>query len=269
MPMITLLRGGGDLASGVALRLFRAGLWVVIAELPQPLMVRRSVSFGEAIYQGEAIVEGVVAQRAETCLDMFSILEQGKIPVIIDPALHILPRLRPLVLIDGRMTKQPENLGLDVARLVVGLGPGYVAGENCHAVVETKRGHRLGRVIWQGPPDADTGIPEEIGNRREERVLRAPCDGLLQAHAAIGDRLEPGQLVAEVSGHPVIAPFRGVLRGLVHPGIEVQQNLKIGDLDPRDDPQYCWLVSEKSLAIGGGVLEAILSQKNLRNLLWD
>jgi xanthine dehydrogenase accessory factor len=148
------------------------------------------------------------------------------------------------------------------------MGPGFVAGQNCHAVIETHRGHCLGRVIWQGAPETDTGQPDAVVGRSSERVLRAPADGELVALAEIGDHLQAGQAVAQVAGLPVFAPFRGVLRGLIHPGLNVTRGLKIGDVDPRDDPRYCRLVSDKSLAVGGGVLEAILSLPALRPHLW-
>jgi xanthine dehydrogenase accessory factor len=167
------------------------------------------------------------------------------------------------------MTKQPPEFTLDVAPLVIGLGPGFVAGENCHVVIETKRGHYLGRVIWQGPAQADSGVPESLAERTVERVLRAPTDGVFQAHAAIGDHLEPGQAAGEVAGRFIRASFPGVLRGLLHSGIVVERNAKIGDLDPRDDPRFCTLVSDKSLAVAGGVLEALLTYPEIRHGLWD
>jgi xanthine dehydrogenase accessory factor len=166
------------------------------------------------------------------------------------------------------MTKKTPELEMDAADLVIGLGPGFVAGENCHAVIETNRGHTLGRVIWEGPPLADTGIPESVNHQGVSRVLRAPADGPLLAHAEIGEHLKAGQLVAEVAGRSVQAPFNGVLRGLIYPGVEVTVGLKIGDVDPRNDPRYCRLVSDKALAIGGSVLEAILSRPTLRPYLW-
>jgi xanthine dehydrogenase accessory factor len=275
MAMITIIRGGGDLASGVALRLHRAGLKLLVAELPQPLAVRRSVSFAEAVYTGNTEVEGVQAQCVANLSAALGAIRAGHIAVMVDPHLQMLHNLRQnttgmelAVLVDARMAKRPPDLDLQAAPLVVGLGPGFVAGENCHAVVETNRGHNLGRVLWQGSAEPDTGIPESMSYRRSERVLRAPADGVLMAHAEIGEHLEPGQLVAEVAGVQILAPFKGVLRGLVRPGIRVAKNLKIGDVDPRDDPSYCALVSDKSLAVGGGVLEAILGQPELRRGLW-
>jgi xanthine dehydrogenase accessory factor len=276
MALVVLMRGGGDLASGVALRLHRAGIGLLITELPQPLMVRRLVSFGEAIYRGQFAVEGVLARRVDHLSAALGCMAQGEIPVVVDAhaealqALQsILPSGTPLVLVDARMAKQPVDQNMNAAALVIGLGPGFVAGENCHAVVETNRGHFLGRAIWHGAPQQDTGIPDRVIDRTTERVLRAPLDGLFEAHAQIGDHLEPGNLVASVAGQPVVAPIQGVLRGLLHPGLAVQQGIKIGDVDPRDDPRYCTRVSDKSLAIGGGVLEAILSRHELRPQLWD
>jgi xanthine dehydrogenase accessory factor len=151
---------------------------------------------------------------------------------------------------------------------VIGLGPGFEAGLNCHAVVETNRGHRLGRVIWQGAPESDTGVPESVAEHGVERVLRAPVDGILQARVEIGEMVEPGQAVADVAGQPVLANFAGVLRGLVRSGLPVRQGMKVGDVDPRGDRAACRLVSDKALAVGGGVLEAILSRPDLRPLLW-
>jgi xanthine dehydrogenase accessory factor len=276
MTTFTIIRGGGDLASGVALRLHRAGLKILIAELHRPLAVRRLVSFAEAVYVGAVEVEGVKGRCAANFSAALDVMRAGQIAVMIDPQLQVLQTLSPMdggaalrVLVDGRMTKRPPELGKEAAPFVIGLGPGFIAGENCHACVETNRGHNMGRVFWQGSAEADTGIPEGVSSRRSERVLRAPADGALVAYAQIGDHLEAGQLVAEVAGKPVLAPFKGVLRGLLHPDITVVKNLKIGDLDPRDDPSFCTLVSDKSLAVGGGVLEAILSQPEIRRGLWD
>lgn len=276
MTTFTIIRGGGDLASGVAVRLHRAGLKLLIAELPQPLAVRRLVSFAEAVYAGAVEVEGVKARCVANFSAALDVMRAGQIAVLVDPQLHVLQNLSQMdggaelgVLVDGRMTKQPPEIGKEAAPLVIGLGPGFIGGENCHACVETNRGHNMGRVFWQGPAEEDTGIPESVSSRRSERVLRAPADGILELHAEIGDHLEAGQLVAEVAGTAILAPFKGVLRGLLHSGIAVAKNLKVGDLDPRDDPSFCTLVSDKSLAVGGGVLEAILSQPEIRRRLWN
>ena len=260
--MLVAVLGGGDLASGVALRLHRSGFQVLITELPQPLVVRRLVSFAQAVFSGTAALEDVSARRADHPKQALKILEDGNIPVLVDPDGVFITKLKPQILIDGRMTKRAPEFDIEAASLVIGLGPGFTAGKNCHAVIETNRGHRLGRVVWDGKAQPDTGIPESVMNHREDRVLRAPADGKLIAHAEICDHLAAGQKVAEVSGRYVSAPFKGVLRGLIYPGIEVQRGLKIGDVDPRDDPSYCSLVSDKSLSVAGGVLEAILTRVN-------
>lgn len=264
-----LIRGGGDLASGVALRLHRAGIKLLITELPQPLAVRRLVAFAEAVYQGEVTVEGVRGCLAKDLEEIRQIAFSGSIPVMVDPEAEILREIDPLVLIDARLMKRPPDMGIDAAQLVIGLGPGFVAGENCHAAIETNRGHFLGRVIWQGPTEPDTGVPEGVANRSAERVLRAPAAGSFQPHVAIGDLVDPGEVIAEVDGQEIAAPFRGVVRGLVHAGLAVYKGLKVGDVDPRGDPRFCSTVSDKSLAIGGGVLEAILTRPEVRRGLWS
>jgi xanthine dehydrogenase accessory factor len=264
MTHLIVLRGGGDLASGIALRLHHSGFQLVIIELEKPLAVRRTVSFSEAVYEGTQNVEGVIARLVSP--DQLQVtLESGEIPVLVDPQANILRNQfltspRSTIVIDARLMKiAPGPLGANVP-LHIGLGPGFIAGENCHAVIETRRGHTLGRVYWSGSTHADSGQPD--GDPR--RVLRAPQTGILTAHAQIGDHLEEGQLIAEIQPKEggekikIINPLKGILRGLIRPGIEVTAGMKIGDVDPRDDPMLPTLVSEKALAIGGGVLEALL-----------
>ncbi len=270
--MIVIVRGGGDLASGVVLRLHRSGLRVAVTELSQPLAVRRRVAFAEAVINGETSVEEVAARCVKDPLDTLRVLNvfsKGKVPVLIDPEGLSIKGLHPTVVVDARMTKQPPELMETRVQLLIGLGPGFTAGKNCHAAVETNRGHWLGRVYWEGSPEADTGLPEGVLAQRAQRVLRAPAEGELAAYCEIGDHLEPGQVVASVNGIDVAAPFAGVLRGLLHPGTFVQNGLKIGDLDPRDDPKLCDAVSDKALSVGGGVLEAILSRPELRPRFWS
>ncbi len=261
MSFLILIRGGGDLASGVALRLHRSGFQVVISELAQPLAVRRSVSFAEAVYSGNTIVEGCIARRVDNPANIpltAEIIAQGQIPVLIDPNGDVIRCFCPDVIVDARMLKKKILGKPNRERLLIGLGPGFVAGKNCDAVVETSRGISMGRVIWEGSARANTRVPEAVAGHSEKRVLRAPANGIVVAHAEIGDRIKAGQLIAEVGGKPVSAAFKGVLRGLIHPGLRVKKDVKIGDLDPRGDPNICAMVSDKSLAVGGGVLEAIL-----------
>jgi xanthine dehydrogenase accessory factor len=267
MPSLILVRGGGDLATGVAMRLLRSGLRVVVTELPQPLAVRRTVSFAEAVYSGEVSVEGLTARCVKDPSDslrVLGILGKQEVPVLVDPSCASAKLLHPAVIVDGRMTKHPpEPIGYSPL-LYVGLGPGFEAGVNCQAVIETRRGHTLGRVFWRGGPDPDTGQP----NGDPRRVLRAPEDGELKTHLSIGDHVEVGQLIAEIAGMELTSPLAGIVRGLLHPGLAVIRGLKIGDIDPRDDPRLCQLVSDKALSIGGGVLEAILSKVEVRSQLW-
>jgi xanthine dehydrogenase accessory factor len=268
---LILLRGGGDLASGVALRLHRAGIQLVITELAQPLTVRRTVSFAETVYEGKHTVEEVTARLAQPN-EISSVLAANEIPVLVDPNADILLSsfFFPTV-IDGRLLKTtPPPLPKDI-HLLIGLGPGFHAGVNCHAAVETRRSHTLGRVYWHGATQADSGQPE--GDPR--RVLRAPSAGILIGHKKIGEHCESGELIAEIQSpienrkSEIVSPFKGVLRGLIHDGIHVTKGLKIGDLDLRDDPSACFLVSDKALSIGGAVLEAILTRAEIRKKLWE
>jgi xanthine dehydrogenase accessory factor len=268
-PALVLLRGGGDLATGIALRLHRAGIKLIVTELAQPLAVRRTVSFAEAVYEGQHTVEGVIARLVEK-EKLSSTFEAGEIPVLIDPNAEILlSSFLFAVVVDARLIKQPPRPLPTSVPLHIGLGPGFHAGVNCNAVIETRRSHTLGRVYWNGATQPDSGQPE--GDPR--RVLRAPSDGVVVGQAKIGEHVEEGQVVASIQGDKetstqVQSPFRGVLRGLIRDGVRLTKGLKIGDVDPRDDPSACFLVSDKSLAIGGGVLEAILTKKEIREKLW-
>jgi xanthine dehydrogenase accessory factor len=265
--MLVLIRGGGDLATGVAVRLIRSGLRVVITEIAQPLAVRRTVAFAEAVYTRETAIEGFTAHAIPDPTDSFGILMvlgKQQVPVLVDPDCTAAKMLHVPVIVDARMTKHPpEAIGYSPV-LYIGLGPGFEAGVNCQVVIETRRSHMLGRVYWRGGPSPDTGQPE--GD--PQRVLRAPADGELIAHSEIGQHLEAGQGIAEVAGQMVIAPFPGILRGLLHPGLIVTRGLKIGDIDRRADPRLLQFVSDKALSVGGGVLEAILSRPELRPQLW-
>jgi xanthine dehydrogenase accessory factor len=268
MNDLILIRGGGDLASGVAARLHRAGLKILITELEQPLVVRRLVSFAEAVYAGEIQVEEITGRKAAGVEQVPDILFAGEVAVLVDPDLDVLTHFSPAVIVDARMIKKPPKDQPEGVPLTIGLGPGFTAGEDCDVVVETMRGHTLGRVLWQGQARPDTGIPETVGGRDAERVLRAPTDGHLTTFVKITDLVRKGDLLAEAGGAQLTAPFEGVIRGLLHEGLPVRKGMKIGDLDPRKDPAYCSLISDKSLSIGGGVLEAILSKAEIRARLF-
>ena len=269
-PYLVCVRGGGDLATGVAYRLFRAGFPVVILELPQPLVIRRAVSFAQAVYAGEIQVEGVDARLSAGVAEAIALTKSGTIAVMVDSAGYAIPRLNPTVLVDARMLKASGgDTSPDQALLVVALGPGYTVGRDCHAVIETSRGHDLGRVLWQGRAAPDTGIPGSVKGRSGDRVLRAPTAGAVQSVVQIGDSVSSGQLIATVGGEPLRAPFAGVLRGLLHDGVPVPAGKKIGDVDPRGVRRHCFTISDKALAVGGGVVEAILSAPQIQHLrLW-
>jgi xanthine dehydrogenase accessory factor len=263
LPLV-LIRGAGDLGSGVAWRLRRAGFPVVMTELAEPLVVRHTVSFAEAVFAGATTVEGVRAERVASAEQAAERATAGLVAVLVDPDGGAVAALRPGVLVDARMAKRVLDTRIADAPLVVALGPGFVAGVDCHAVVETNRGHRLGRVYWQGPAEPDTGVPATIAGHGFDRVLRAPAAGPLAAVRVIGAELEAGDLIARVADRPVVAPFAGVLRGLLHDGLIVAAGQKIGDVDPRAQPEHCHTISDKALAVAGGVLEAVLTALPVR-----
>lgn len=256
--MLVLIRGAGDIATGIALRLYRSGIRVVMTDLPRPTAIRRTVCFSQAIVLGETTVEGVRAVRADTASQALERLAEGAVPVLADPALTCLTSLRPDALVDAILAK--KNLGTHIADapVVVGVGPGFTAGTDCHAVVETMRGHTLGRVIYDGAALPNTNIPGLIGSYAGERVLRAPADGVFHQILNIGDEVKAGDIAGEVDGQPMRCTIGGVLRGLLADGTPVHKGMKSGDVDPRCRPEYCTTASDKALAVGGGVLEAIL-----------
>jgi len=265
-PLI-LLRGGGDLATGVAARLWRGGFGVVVTETEQPRAVRRLVSLAEAVYAGSVAVEDLRGERVSDAAQASAVLHRSAIPVLVDPIAAIRNDLEPAALVDARMTKAEPDLDLSAAPFVVGLGPGFTVGFHAHAVVETNRGHRMGRVYWEGAAQPDTGIPDSVHGHDADRVLRAPADGVFEPAAEIGTLVKSGEVLAQVDGVAIVAAFDGALRGLLHGGIEVEAGVKVGDLDPRQDLGLCSLISDKSLAVGGGVLEALLSQRTIRKQL--
>jgi xanthine dehydrogenase accessory factor len=264
--VLVVVKGGGDLASGVVYRLVKAGFPVLITELERPLAIRRAVTYASAVFEGAVTVDGLTARRCAPD-QVSAALAAGEIPVLVDDDGGHAAALRPAIIVDGRMAKRNLGVARFDAPLVIGLGPGFTAGRDCHAVIETNRGHFLGRVIWQGAAEPDTGVPGQVAGRTSDRVLRAPADGFVEPQAAIGDVVQAGDVVASVGGAAVTAQFDGVLRGLIHPSVPVFARMKIGDLDARAVRQHCFTISEKSLAIGGGVVEAVLSAPQLQSIL--
>lgn len=258
-----LIRGAGEMASGVAWRLYSSG-WrhILMTEIKSPLAVRRNVSFCEALSNGSQIIEGVEARRAESLSHCHELNSAGFIGVMEDPYLGVIDEFAPHVLIDAIMAKKNLGTSIDQAELVIALGPGFEAGKDADCVIETNRGHNLGRLIHHGFAEADTGSPGEIAGESATRVLRAPVEGTIISEKNIGALVKKDEVIATVQGIPVVAPFAGALRGLIKSGTHVKSGLKIGDVDPRGDLSYCSSISEKARAIGGTTLEAILRRYN-------
>lgn len=256
--MLVLIRGAGDLASGIALRLYRAGMKVVMTDLPRPTSIRRTVCFSEAICLGRTAVEDVTAALARNAAEALELLDSGLIPVLADPEAACRELLQPDALVDAILAKRNLGTAITDAPVVIGVGPGFTAGVDCHAAVETMRGHYLGRVLYTGSPQPNTNIPGLIGGFAGERVLRAPAGGVFEPCREIGDLVRAGETVGWVAGQPMVCTIGGVLRGLLRSGTPVHKGMKSGDVDPRGEASYCRCASDKALAIGGGVLEAIL-----------
>ena len=253
------IKGAGEMASAVAWRLYMANLRkILMLETANPLAVRRKVSFCEALHDGSQIMEGVKAIMAGSITDIHTAWEQGKIAVAADPQWRLLEKLRPQVVVDAILAKKNLGTRMAEAELVIGLGPGFNAGSDVHMVIETNRGHDLGRILTTGTAEANTGVPGDIAGFTKERVLRAPAAGQFRTTRSIGDFLKAGEIVGTVAGQKVSSKLDGVLRGLIRPDSTVTQGLKIGDVDPRGQKQNCYTISEKARAIGGSVLEAVL-----------
>jgi len=260
--LVVLIRGAGEMATGVAHRLWHARFRVCMTDLPKPLAIRREVSFCEAIHDGEKTVEGVTAKRVIDVDAVGHTWGEGKIPLLVDPEAAIKRVLRPHVVVDAILAK--KNLGTEAsdAPLVIGLGPGFFAGRDVHLVIETNRGHNLGKLIWEGAAEPDTGIPGDVGGRTAQRVLRAPETGKLEALKRIGDLVKEGETVGVVRGVSMKSTISGVLRGILRDGTDVQKGLKSGDVDPRGNRDACFTISDKARAIAGSVLEGILTTFN-------
>lgn len=254
---VVVIRGGGDIGTGVALRLFNSGFDVGITEIENPRVIRREVAFATAVYSGSMTLEGVRGVKADTLEDVSNLLKDRTIPVVVDPDCSAVAALNPRVVVDAQLAKKNRGMTKDMAPLTIGLGPGFEAGRDVHIVIETNRGHNLGRVIREGCAQPNTGVPEAVNGYGEERVLRAPCEGEIKNILNIGDQVKVDEVVCYVGEEEVLSAINGVVRGIIMNGVEVTRGLKIGDIDPRGVRENCFTVSDKARAIGGGVLEAI------------
>lgn len=256
--MLILIKGAGDIATGIAVRLKNAGMQVVMTEIAIPTTVRRSVAFSRAVYEGSAVVENITAKLVLDFAQIPAVLQRDEIPVLIDPRCEVLKSIHFDAVVDSILAKKNLSTDPTQAPVVIGVGPGFSVPQDCHCVIETQRGHDLGRCIYQGCAAKNTGIPGEIGGYTVERLLRAPCDGIFHPILAIGDIVKAGQTVAMVDDQSVTAQIDGIVRGLLQDNVPVKAGMKSGDIDPRGCYEHCFTVSDKARAVGGGVLEAIL-----------
>ena len=260
---VILVRGGGDLATGTIHRLWSAGLKVLVLEAEHPAAIRRQVSVSEAVYEGGAVVEGMRAALVKTLDEAVVVWHRGDVPVMVDPKGELIPQVRPAALVDAILAKKNLGTTRDMAPLTIALGPGFVAGQDVDVVVETKRGHKLGRIIREGSAAPNSGVPGIIGGYGAERVLHAQAAGIFRNLHSIADFVEAGEAVAEIETPdgqrlPVVTQISGILRGLLRDGYPVTKGFKVADVDPRRaELENCFLISDKARCIAGSVLELI------------
>lgn len=260
--MLVLIKGAGDLATGVAHRLRRCGFDIVMTEIEEPTTVRRTVAFSQAVYDKTVEVEGVKAELVSNLEMIKENIDNGIISVIVDKEANIIKKIKPDIVVDAIIAKKNIGTSINDAPIVIAVGPGFEAGVDCHLVVETKRGHYLGKVITKGEAIPNTGIPGNIGGHTVGRIIRATSDGIIHPVSKIGDYVEEGQVVAYVDNTPVYASISGIVRGMLQEGITVFKGMKSGDIDPRCEKEHCFTISDKARSIGGGVLEGILFLRN-------
>ena len=252
---VVIIRGGGDLATGVVQKFFRSGVRTLVLETGSPTAIRRSVALCEAVYTGYAEVEDIRGERIEDLSALDGCFRKGRVPLLVDPEGGSIDLIRPSAVVDAIIAKRNTGTRIDMAPVTVGLGPGFCAGEDVHAVIETNRGHDLGRLILKGSAQPDTGEPGEVGGKSAERVVHAPVAGEIRHIRQIGDVVEAGEALCVVAGETVRSPFKGLLRGLLREGQRVPSGMKIADVDPRLDVDWR-TISDKARSIGGAALEA-------------
>lgn len=264
--MMVLIKGAGDLATGIAYRLKKSGFDVVMTEIHKPTTVRRTVAFSQAVFDNEIAIEGIKGIKVNNINEIYEEIREGNIPIIIDEKAEVIKELRPDVVVDAIIAKKNLGTSIEDAPIVIGVGPGFEAKVDCHLVVETKRGHYLGKVIEEGSAIPNTGVPGNIGGYTKERIIRASSNGKIKPVVEIGDFVKKGDIVAYIDGVEVLAEIDGIVRGMLQEGIEVFKGMKSGDIDPRCEKDHCFTISDKARSIGGGVLEAIMYMNNKLNL---
>lgn len=267
MDNLIIIRGGGDIASGTIYKLFQYGFKVLVLETANPSAIRRNVAFSEAVYNGTQTVENMTCHLAESVEKAISLLEEGRLVMLIDPKGDCIEQLKPMAVVDGILAKKNLGTNRKMAPITVALGPGFTAGEDVDAVIETMRGHSLGRVIYEGKAIANTGIPGMVGGYTKERVIYSPAEGILRNVSKITDTVKQGEVIAfietETEKVSVEATIDGLLRGLIRDGYPVTKGFKIADIDPRlNEYENCFTISDKARCIAGGVVEAILHLKS-------
>lgn len=260
--MMALIKGAGDLATGIAYRLKKSGFDIVMTEIHKPTTVRRTVAFSQAVFDNEIVIEGIKGVKVNNINEIYEEIREGNIPIIIDENAEIIKELSPDVVVDAIIAKQNLGTSIEDAPIVIGVGPGFEAKVDCHLVVETKRGHYLGKVIEEGSAIPNTGVPGNIGGYTKERIIRASSNGKIKPVVAIGDFVKKGDIVAYIDGVEVLSEIDGIVRGMLQEGIEVFKGMKSGDIDPRCEKDHCFTISDKARSIGGGVLEAIMYMNN-------
>ncbi|MBN1070096.1 EF2563 family selenium-dependent molybdenum hydroxylase system protein [Clostridium botulinum] len=259
-----VIKGAGDLATGVATRLKKCGFNIVMTEISQPTTVRRTVAFSQVVYDEKVEVEGITAVLASNKEDINKIVEEGNVAVLVDEKAKIIDEIKPEIIIDAIIAKKNLGTKIDDANIVIALGPGFTAGIDCHCVIETKRGHYLGKAIYKGSAIPNTGVPGEVGGFSKERIIRATTDGKILPVSKIGDYVKKGDIVAYVNETPVLTKLDGIVRGMLQKDVSVFKGMKSGDIDPRCEKNHCFTISDKARSIGGGVLEAILYLSNFK-----
>lgn len=260
---IVIIRSGGDIASGIIERLHKCGFKVVVLEVENPSSIRRNVCFGEAVYKKSMTINGLTSNLANDINEMEKIIQKGNIPVLVDEEGKYIEKLKPFILIDSILAKKNLGTKINMAPITIGVGPGFYAGKDVHAVIETKRGHHLGKVIYHGEAIKNSGIPGNICGFTKERVIHSLWEGNIENISEIGNKVKKGQVIAKINNNEILATIDGILRGIIREGYFVTKGFKIADIDPRiDEYENCFTISDKARSVGGGVLEAILTLKN-------